>query len=162
MEGGGRGQGVPERSWEFMVFSLLILTHKKKKYRVTNSLSVMLCGLLPSLPIYIFPFCVFWVVWTIKIQFCSVPFWAICFREALSKRSHALLLSSALFSFSRDFFFPLTTLWLCSLVWTVKCQKTAPICTNRPLKTLWMESFLSMCSELLFFGFFNVDMGVHR
>lgn len=77
----------------------------------------MLFGLLFSSYIYILAYCVFWVVWTIQTQFCPDPLWAICFCEALSKCSHALLLSSTL-SFSWDGF-----LWQAKLFDVLTCLK---------------------------------------
>lgn len=152
MEWGGRGQGVPERSWEFMVFSLLILTRKNTE-SLTASLSCNVdCS--PLFPDLHFPFLCILVVWTIEIQFCTIPFWAICFCEALSKRSHALLLSSMLF-FSRDFFFSLTTKLFdfahLSELWSVKKQHPS---VQIGLWRLFEWSPFWVCmyvSELLFF-----------
>lgn len=81
--------------------------------------------------------------WT---QLCPDSFWAIWLCEALSKYSHALLLSSTLFSFlSGRFLLTNWTVWLCWLVFNVRNRVT-----QRPVRVLsWLYWSLRFSPSLL-------------
>lgn len=87
-------------------------------------------GPLRSSHLYIWSFCVFWVVWAIQIQLSPDPFWTICFCEVLSKCSHALLISWALLSFSGE-------KQNCLTFTCLKCGNIALYCINGSLWTYY-------------------------
>lgn len=128
-KGAGKGQGVPERSWEFTVASLsslhYITLHLQQVKEMQShlqamalhqcTLSVMLFGVVFFSFICILSYCVFRVLWMIQTQLSPGPFWAICFCEPLSNTATLCCLLHC-FSFSgRLFALTNWTIWLCSL-----------------------------------------------
>lgn len=96
-------------SWQVLRVRALSLSSLHTLYILSrgNRNKASLTACVWTSPLFVhwrFVLLLFWVVQTIGTQLCPGPFWAICYCEALSKCSHALLLPSAPLAFSWDDF----------------------------------------------------------